>query len=111
MVVGEAERRRELILWHEQLQQVTTIGADRFEQQQASLERQTQTLERLAQQAHDVLGLENALRKNLDSLAESHHFAETVMSLSAAIHLLNTRLGKAAESSAAPSSSDMGHAA
>jgi hypothetical protein len=41
--------------------------------------------------------LEKALNQNLAALAGSKNFEDTVMSLSAAIHLLNTRLGKPGE--------------
>ena len=44
--------------------------------------------------AGDVVQLEQALNDNLSALAGSKNFEDTVMSLSAAIHLLNTRLGK-----------------
>jgi hypothetical protein len=44
--------------------------------------------------AGDVVKLETALNQNLSALAGSKNFEDTVMSLSAAIHLLNTRLGK-----------------
>ena len=40
-----------------------------------------------------IANLESHLNDNLKSLAGSKNFEETVMSLSAAIHLLNTRLG------------------
>jgi hypothetical protein len=43
--------------------------------------------------AGDVVQLEAALNKNLSALAGSQHFEETVMSLSAAIHLLSARVG------------------
>ena len=49
--------------------------------------------------AGDVVQLERALNDNLSALAGSKNFEDTVMSLSAAIHLLNTRLGKVVDSS------------
>jgi len=76
------------------VQQLALVGAERFERQQASLERQWDQLERLSTKTADVLRLEESLRLNLATLAESQHFEEMVMSLSAAIHLLNARLGQ-----------------
>lgn len=43
--------------------------------------------------ASRVTSLEEALNRNLQALAGSRNFEETVMSLAAAIHLLNNRLG------------------
>ena len=43
--------------------------------------------------------LEDALNKNLGSLAESHNFEQTVMSLAAAINLFSTKVGQTAASS------------
>ena len=45
--------------------------------------------------AGDVIQLERALNGNLAALAGAKNFEDTVMSLSAAIHLLTTRLGHA----------------
>jgi hypothetical protein len=41
----------------------------------------------------EVTKLEQSLNQNLRGLAGAKNFEDTVMSLSAAIHLLNTRLG------------------
>ena len=41
-----------------------------------------------------VAGLQETLNRNLAALAGARHFEETVMSLAAAIHLLNSRLGE-----------------
>ncbi len=40
-----------------------------------------------------MIKLEEALNRNLGALSSSSNFEETVMSLAAAIHLLNSRLG------------------
>ena len=45
----------------------------------------------------EVIGLEAALNDNLKALAGSKNFEDTVMSLSAAIHLLSTRLSDTAD--------------
>ena len=44
----------------------------------------------------DVLKLEQALNDNLRALSGARHFEDTVMSLSAAIHLLNSRMSELA---------------
>jgi hypothetical protein len=48
---------------------------------------------RVVEATGDVLKLETALNQNLKSLAGAKNFEDTVMSLAAAIHLLNMRLG------------------
>ncbi len=49
----------------------------------------------VVQATGDVIKLEKSLNENLRALAGSKNFEDTVMSLSAAIHLLNSRLGHA----------------
>ena len=46
--------------------------------------------------AGDVVQLERALNDNLSALAGAKNFEDTVMSLAAAIHLLNARLARSA---------------
>lgn len=65
--------------------------------QQQELVRQGELMTRAIKAAGDVVQLESALNKNLSALAGSQHFEETVMSLSAAIHLLSTRVGTASQ--------------
>ena len=43
-----------------------------------------------------VISLEEALNRNLASLSGAHNFEETLLNLSAAIHLLNGRLSQTA---------------
>ena len=62
--------------------------------QQQELARQGELMTQAIRAAGDVVKLETALNQNLSALAGSKNFEDTVMSLSAAIHLLNTRLGK-----------------
>jgi hypothetical protein len=52
---------------------------------------------RVVEATGEVRKLESSLNSNLQSLAGSKNFEDTVMSLSAAIHLLNTRLGAPAD--------------
>jgi len=48
---------------------------------------------RVLEATGDVIKLEDVLNDNLTALSTAKNFEDTVMSLSAAIHLLNTRLG------------------
>ena len=58
------------------------------------MSKQGEVLGQVVEATGNVIKLEEALNENLQSLAGSKNFEETVMSLSAAIHLLNTRLGQ-----------------
>lgn len=62
--------------------------------QQANLTRQGEILAEVLHATGDVIKLEQALNANLASLAGAKNFEDTVMSLSAAIHLLTARLGR-----------------
>lgn len=59
---------------------------------QSSLHQQGETLQEVVRATGDVVTLEKSLNENLKLLAGAKNFENTVMSLSAAIHLLNTRL-------------------
>ncbi len=75
--------------------QESVARADRQTQsQQAELARQTEILLQVLKATGQIASLEHTLNQNLRALAGSKNFEDTVMSLSAAIHLLNSRLGK-----------------
>ena len=78
----------------EQWQTVLSDNARLLHAQQQELTRQGELMTRAIEASSDVIKLENALNNNLEALAGSRNFEDTVMSLSAAIHLLNVRLGK-----------------
>jgi hypothetical protein len=59
---------------------------------QVEASRQTELMNQLVLATGDVVKLEGVLNQNLSALAGSKNFENTVMSLAAAIHLLNTRL-------------------
>jgi hypothetical protein len=59
---------------------------------QTALGRQAEVLERAVAAAGEVSRLEDALNRNLTTLAGAKHFEQTVMSLAAAIQLLSARL-------------------
>ena len=62
--------------------------------QQAELTRHGEILLQVLEATGQIVNLEQALNQNLRALAGAKNFEDTVMSLSAAIHLLNSRLGK-----------------
>lgn len=70
---------------------------DQVKSQQADLSRHGEILVEVLRATGDVVRLEQALNANLASLAGARNFEETVMSLSAAIHLLTARLSRPGE--------------
>ena len=61
---------------------------------QAAVAAQADVLGRAVEAAGEVTRLEDVLNRNLATLAGAKHFEQTVMSLAAAIHLLNARLAE-----------------
>lgn len=80
----------------ERVQGQLTTAAEASAVQQQELARHGAMLADVIQATGQVVSLEDALNRNLSALAGSHNFEETLLSLSAAIHLLNGRLGKTA---------------
>ena len=78
----------------EQWQTALSHNARLMHAQQTEMVKQGELMNQAIKAAGDVVQLERALNENLSALAGSKNFEDTVMSLSAAIHLLNTRLGK-----------------
>jgi hypothetical protein len=78
----------------EQWQTVLSDNARLLHSQQTELVRQGEVMSQVLQATGDVIKLEKALNDNLRALSGSKNFEDTVMSLSAAIHLLNTRLSE-----------------
>ena len=77
----------------EQLKSALVQSAKVMKDQQSELVRQGETMARAIEASGEVTRLQDALNQNLNTLAGAKNFEDTVMSLSAAIHLLNTRLG------------------
>lgn len=69
--------------------------AKAMEHQQAELVRQGEVMHKAVEASGRVTQLQAALNDNLQALAGAKNFEDTVMSLAAAIHLLNARLGGA----------------
>ncbi len=78
----------------EQWQVALSEGARLLRDQQKEMAHQGAALREVLKATADVIKLEQALNENLTRLAGSHHFEQMVMSLSAAIHLLNGRLSE-----------------
>lgn len=74
------------------LQTSMTQYAKYAQAQHAELNNQTSVMREVVEATGEVVKLEKALNENLSALAGKHNFEETVMSLAAAIHLLNSRL-------------------
>ena len=68
-------------------------NARMLQTQQQELVKQGEVMARVVEATGEVIKLETSLNRNLKSLAGAKNFEDTVMSLAAAIHLLNTRLG------------------
>jgi len=81
----------------EQWQTALSHNARILHAQQQEMVKQGELMTQAIRVAGDVVQLERALNDNLSALAGSKNFEDTVMSLAAAIHLLNSRLGKVAE--------------
>lgn len=79
----------------EQWQGVLHENAKLLHAQQQEMGRQGELMTQAVRAAGEVVQLERALNNNLSALAGAKNFEETVMSLAAAIHLLNARLGRA----------------
>jgi biopolymer transport protein ExbB/TolQ len=79
--------------------------------QEAELARQSAVLLRIVEASDHVFRLEEALRKNLEVLAASQNFEETLMTLSAAVNLLAARAGHAGGGRDAGRGGKIGHAA
>lgn len=77
----------------EQWQTALSQNARILQTQQQELVKQGEVMARVVEATGEVIKLETSLNRNLKSLAGAKNFEDTVMSLSAAIHLLNTRLG------------------
>jgi hypothetical protein len=61
---------------------------------QATVTRQVEVIEQTVAAVGEVTRLEDALNRNLSTLAGAKHFEQTVMSLAAAINLLGARLAE-----------------
>jgi len=77
----------------ERVRQSMVAGSENLLGLQRGMNTQAELLGRAVEAVGDVKKLEVELNQNLAALAGARNFEETVMSLAAAIHLLNSRLG------------------
>ena len=85
-------------------------SADLLNSNQDSMRRQMEMMQQVVESTGDVVSLEKALNDNLQHLADTRQFEDVVVSLSAAIQLLSTRLGApAVRSNALDSSTEIGN--
>ncbi len=91
---SEQASAEQLQLRWEQWQTALSHNARLLHAQQQEMVKQGELMTQAIRVAGDVVQLERALNDNLSALAGSKNFEDTVMSLAAAIHLLNTKLGK-----------------
>jgi biopolymer transport protein ExbB/TolQ len=89
---SEQASAEQLALRWEQWQTALSHNARLLHAQQQEMVKQGDLMTQAIRVAGDVVQLERALNDNLGALAGSKNFEDTVMSLAAAIHLLNSRL-------------------
>jgi biopolymer transport protein ExbB/TolQ len=87
----------------DRVQHALVQAAEAARGQQAEMARQGEVLGRVIEATGQIATLEEALNRNLESLAGAQNFEETLLSLSAAIQLLSARLGQPARIGAAVS--------
>jgi biopolymer transport protein ExbB/TolQ len=78
----------------EKVQKALETSADAARSQQSELSKQSEVLLKVVDATGQITRLEEALNRNLAAVATAQHFEETMLNLSAAIHLLNARLGQ-----------------
>jgi biopolymer transport protein ExbB/TolQ len=78
----------------EKILQSQAQGAQNLAALQAAVTRQAEVIQDTVAAVGEVARLEDALNRNLNALAGAKHFEQTVMSLAAAINLLNARLAE-----------------
>lgn len=78
----------------DQVQRTQVQNTQAMASLQAAMAAQADVLGRAVEAAGEVTRLEDVLNRNLATLAGAKHFEQTVMSLAAAIHLLNARLAE-----------------
>jgi hypothetical protein len=89
---SEQASAEQMQLRWEQWQTALSQNARLLHAQQQEMIKQSELMTQAIRAAGDVVQLERALNDNLSALAGAKNFEDTVMSLAAAIHLLNTRL-------------------
>lgn len=88
----EAQHARKNRRYWTRLQKTLALSAQATQAQQAELAKQGQLLLRVVEATAHVAQLEEALNRNLGSLASSQHLQETLLSVAGAVQLLHARL-------------------
>jgi biopolymer transport protein ExbB/TolQ len=99
LIKSEQASAEQLQLRWEQWQTALSQNARLLHAQQQEMVKQGELMTQAIRAAGDVMQLERALNENLAALSGAKNFEDTVMSLAAAIHLLNARLGRLPDSS------------
>lgn len=94
--LGKEADDRVLRRW-DQWQSALSQNAELLKGQQQEMIKQGEIMTQVVKATGDVVSLEKALNDNLNALSGAKNFEETVMSLSAAIHLLNSRVDRSGE--------------
>ena len=76
----------------ESLDERLDAHAERMDRQQRALVQQGEVMTRAIQSAGEIASLERSLNDNLEALDSARHLEETLMDLSSAVHMLNSRL-------------------
>ncbi|MBN2218195.1 MAG: MotA/TolQ/ExbB proton channel family protein [Pirellulales bacterium] len=92
MVAAESQAAERNQKHWQQFQETLARSTEAAAALQESVNTQTDVLRRTVEATGQVAKLEETLHRNLAALAGAKHFEQTVMSLAAAIHLLNARL-------------------
>jgi biopolymer transport protein ExbB/TolQ len=95
---AHAETDEKMGLRWEQWQTALSDNARLLYSQQQELVRQSEIMSKVLDATGTVTSLEQKLNDNLQALAGSKNFEDTVMSLAATIHLLNSRLAPSIDS-------------
>lgn len=95
---SQTETDEKMGLRWEQWQTALSDNARLLYSQQQELVRQGEIMSKVLDATGNVTSLEQKLNDNLQALAGAKNFEDTVMSLAATIHLLNSRLGPSTDS-------------
>jgi len=94
LIEAEQSAARQNRRYWDQVQQALARSAEATISLHGALRGQAEMLGRAIEATGEVVRLEDALNRNLGELAGAKNFEQTVISLAAAIHLLNARLGQ-----------------
>ena len=89
---GGLESEPEQLLQQEEMHHLQEVQQQEM-QQIKQMQQQMEMMQQVVETTGDVVNLEKALNDNLQHLADTRQFEDVVVSLSAAIQLLSTRLG------------------